>query len=218
MRPVSFTFPGNSPSAICASQTTSATGANAVINGSLRDYAALNVGVQQAIIGDGIQRTVTITSAANISTSTFTITGYDVLGNLLATTLGGPNATTVSTTTEFELVTAVTVGTTATQAFTVGTGSSGTTNWVQTDTYKTPFAVTVACNITTTGVVASVQDTPGDPNLPTFATGLIFTHPTLNAISVSAESNYAYPARFIRSVVSGLTASGAYTFTSAQAG
>ena len=169
-------------------------------------------------MGDGIQRTVTITSAGNISTSTFTITGYDVQNNLVATTLTGPNATTVSTTTEFNLVTNVAVGTTATQAFTVGTGSAGTTNWVQTDTFKTPFAVTVACNITTTAVVASVQDTPGNPNDATFATGLIFTHPTLNALSVSAESNYAYPARFIRSVVSGLTATGAYVFTSAQAG
>jgi len=218
MRPAQFTFTAPSVNAICATQTTTATSQAVAINGSLRDYSALDYQVQRAVVGAGIQRTITITSTGNISTSTISISGVTVNGVSLTTTVTGPNNTTASTTTEFAVVTAVSVGTIATTAFTIGTGSIGTTNWVQTDTFKTPFAVTVACNITATTTIASVQDTPGDVNDSAFATTMIFTHPTMSAISVSAESNYAYPARFIRSIVSGMTTSGNYVFTSAQAG
>ncbi len=227
MRPVIFTFSAPSVNSICATQPTTATSQSLQINGSNRDYAALGYQVQQAwaggitppdLNGQKIQRTITVTSTGNISTSTITITGYDVRGTLLSTSVTGPNNSTASTVTEFTVVTNVSVGTLATSPFTVGTGAIGSTNWVQTDTYKTPFAVTVACNIVATTVVATVQDTPGDPNDASFATTMIFNHPSLASISASAESNYAYPARFIRSVVSGMTASSSYTFTAAQAG
>jgi hypothetical protein len=227
MRPQVFQFSAPSVNSICATQTTTATGQSLQINGSLRDYAALDYQVQQAwvggivppnVIGAGIQRTITVTSTGNISTSTMTIVGYDTSGTLLSTSITGPNNSTASTTTEFMQVIQVSVGTIATTAFTVGTGAIGSTRWVQTDTFKTPFAVTVAANIVATTVVATVQDTPGDPNSASFATTMIFNHPTLSSISVSAESNYAYPARFIRSIVNGMTASSSYTFTAVQAG
>lgn len=218
MRPVIYQFSAPSVNSICATQTTTATDQRLQINGSLRDYSALDYQVQQAFVGSGIQRTITVTSTGNISTSTITITGYDTQGTLLSTSVTGPNNSTASTVTEFMQVVQVSVGTLATSPLTVGTGAIGSTRWIQTDTFKTPFAVTVAANIVATTVVATVQDTPGDPNSSSFATTMIFNHPTLASISASAESNYAYPARFIRSIVSGMTASSSYTFTAVQAG
>ncbi|KCZ47767.1 hypothetical protein [Hyphomonas sp. CY54-11-8] len=62
--------------------------------------------------GDGLAHLVTITSAANISALTITITGTDADGGALTEAITGPNATTVTGTKYFLTVTSVAISAT----------------------------------------------------------------------------------------------------------
>jgi hypothetical protein len=56
-----------------------------------------------------VPRAVSLTSAANISAVTFTITGYDLYGQRMTQAIAGPNANTVNTTKAFKSVISVAV-------------------------------------------------------------------------------------------------------------
>lgn len=160
MRPVIFTFPTQTTNSICATQTTTATDQALVINGALSNF---NVGVTPftAVVSPGVQRTITVTSTGNISTSTFTITGVDTSGYAVSTTLTGPNAATATTTAEFFRVTSISVGTIATTAFTVGVGVTGTSRWSMVDNFQNPVRIGVAV-VTATSAPVTIQHT-SDP-------------------------------------------------------
>jgi len=205
MRPAVFTIPVPVVNAICATQSFTATSQTVVINGSLKDPK-----YYRAFVGAGIQRTINIFCTGNISTSTFTITGFDLRGTALTTSFAGPTGNVTATTpgalatcgTEFYEVSNVTCGTAATTPFTVGTGATGVTNWVQGDVNKNPFAMTVA--VITTTYAITVQDTPD--NVQSTSSPNVFNHATLVATVSNTESNYAYPARFVRAIFVATTA------------
>jgi len=217
MRPTVISFPAPSVNAVCATQTTTAASQALTLNGSLSNIALSNgQGYSPLVVFPGIQRAISVTSTGNISTSTFSITGYDTRSVLLTTTLTGPNNTTVNTTTEFNKITAVSVGTLASSAFTVGTSATGSSTWVQGDSFISPFAVTVAVG-TVTSAPITIQDTPND--VQSAAPTLIFNHSSLATVTVSAESNYAFPARFMRFICTSTgTATGDSQVTFIQSG
>ena len=62
--------------------------------------------------GDNLSHLTTITSAANLSALTFTITGKDASGVALTETITGPNATTVTGTKYFSSITSISVSAT----------------------------------------------------------------------------------------------------------
>ncbi len=110
--------------------------------------------------GDGLAHQVNITSAANISAITFTLTGTDADGVALTEAVTGPNATTVESTGYFKTVTSIAISATL-GANTVDLG------WV--DEFVTPtimlnsYAQGVSANIDVTGTIDyTVQATNSD--------------------------------------------------------
>ena len=200
MRPVIFSFPTQTVNSVCATQTTTATDQSLVLNGSLSNF---NAGVTPfaVTVAPGIQRTITLTSTGNISSSTFTISGIDTSGYAVSTTLTGPNNATATTVAEFFKVTAISVGTIATSAFTAGVGITGTSRWAMVDTFQNPVVVTVAIN-TVTSAPVSIQHT-FDP-ISTSTSPMIIAATGLTSITTSTNLSYnenatAYRAIFIAS-------------------
>jgi hypothetical protein len=203
VRPVTFSFPTFTQNEICATQTTTAASQGAIINGSLSNINIQNgQGYTPEAVAVGIQRPVAIFSTGNISTSTFTISGYDCRATgLLSTSFAGPTGTAipVKSATEFNRVVAVSVGTLASSNFTVGFGPSGSTNWVNLDKFQDPFNVTISVTVST-GTPITIQDTPLDLNQVVPAAAFTFNHSTLATVTISAQSNYAYPVSYARAI------------------
>ena len=118
---------------ICASQTTSAA-ANLTLNGALcitvngNSIYAPALGSVLAITADGAwARKIGITSDANDSGITFTVTGTDVNGKALSETITGPSSTTAYTTmsaaANFKSVTKISTSGATTGNITVGTAA-----------------------------------------------------------------------------------------------
>lgn len=214
MRQIRYTFPAAVTTAICTAQTLGAAGTFA-IDGTLADLPSASRGVRRVKLA-GIQRTITLTSTGNISGVNFTIVGIDLRGIAVTETIAGPNNNTVTTTAQYAEVDSVTTNAAVATATSLGTGSTGVTNWTLMDHFKNPFAATVACVLTATASW-TVQDTPDDANDITI-TPTAFNHPVLAAITASAESNYAFPARFIRGVMNSSSGSGAAVMSIMQTG
>ena len=215
MRPVIFSFPTQTVNGVCATQTTTATDQSLVLNGSLSNF---NAGVTPfaVTVAPGIQRTLTITSTGNISTATFTITGIDTSGYAVSTTLTGPNNATATTVAEFFKVTAISVGTIATSAFTVGVGITGTSRWAMVDTFQNPVVVTVAIN-TVTSAPVSIQHT-FDP-ISTSTSPMIISATGLTTITTATNLSYSENATAYRAIfVATGTATGAAQVNIIQSG
>ena len=202
MRPVIFSFPTQTVNSVCATQTTTATDQSLVLNGSLSNF---NAGVTPfaVTVAPGIQRSITLTSTGNISSSTFTISGIDTSGYAVSTTLTGPNNSTATTVAEFFKVTAISVGTIATSAFTAGVGITGTSRWVVIDNYQNPVITSVAITMNTaTTSLVSIQHT-FDP-ISTTTTPTVTAATGLSSIGTSTNLTYnenatAYRAIFLAS-------------------
>ena len=136
---------------ICASQTPSA-GA-LTINGALASGGVATLDVQRRVL---------ITTAADESARTFTITGTNWAGNTVSQTIDGPNASTGSTTISFKTVTSVTISGNAAGAVTVGTNGVADSPWVRFDDFA-PNYISVNCVVDGTANY-SVQTSLDDPN------------------------------------------------------
>ena len=217
MRPVIFSFPTQTVNGVCATQTTTTTDQPLALNGSLSNF---NAGVTpfEAIVAPGIQRAITLTSTGNISTSTFTITGIDTSGYAVSTTLTGPNNGTATTVAEFFKVTAISVGTIATSAFTVGVGITGTSRWAVLDTFQNPVAVSLAITMNTaTTSLVTVQRT-FDP-ISTTTTPVAVTAVGLSEIGTSTSLTYSDNATAYRAIwLASTTATGTMNVNFNQSG
>lgn len=136
---------------ICASQTPSA-GA-LTINGALASGGVATLDVQRRVL---------ITTAADESAKTFTVTGTNWAGNIVSQTIDGPNASTGATTISFKTVTSVTISASAAGAVTVGTNGVADSPWVRFDDFA-PNYISVNCVVDGT-VNYSVQTSLDDPN------------------------------------------------------
>ena len=100
--------------AVAALQTTAGAGDFTLTSSSVSD-------------GSNMATTVTLTSAGNISSVNFTITGTDENGNAVTETRLGPNANTVTTTEAFLTVTSVSVDAAVGTNTSVGFSATSTT-------------------------------------------------------------------------------------------
>lgn len=228
MRPVIFSYPAADYNAIAATQNiTTSTGAYVTLNGDLT-----NVGAQaftpsgSYAIFPGIQRTIGVFSTGNLSAVVFYASGLDTRGVVATASFvgasGGSSAATDAFATglgEFHRVNVLFCTAAATSNFTAGTGATGSTRWSRSDIHQDPFNMTVAVIISgATTSIMTVQDTPD--NAETSTAPVTFNHSSLATVSASAQSNYAYPARFVRGVVTAMTATagGAAQLSLLQAG
>jgi hypothetical protein len=213
-KPHTWTFPTASTANIAQSQTS--TGTPLVINGSLLDTAATMKNVFRVKL-DGIERTVTLTgTGADLSAVTFTVSGVDLNGNVLATGISGPTGTTtVATTNFFATINAIGLsGSISTSVVTAGTGPNGRTNWYEANNWVQGGLMTLSLGMTTTGGSITVQDCQ-EAN-PTATSATIFAHPTLATVTQSAHSNYDFPPRWVRATATSFT--GSFGFTIIQGG
>jgi hypothetical protein len=214
MRPVVFSFPAADADGIALAQQLGAAG-NLILNGAL--IGPIQPGTIGRYASPGIQRQLTLTSAGNLSTVNFAIVGTDLRGTAITEIIAGPNASTVTTVNQFATVTQITASGPVGTDVTVGTASTGVTNWYESDLHKNPTNMTLTLVITATADV-TVQDTPVDVQARAPLSTEIFNHPTLAAVTASAESNYAFPPRFVRAVMNSSSGAGAFDFTIIQPG
>jgi len=130
MRPITQTLTLSAAvgNAVCASQTPSGAGA-LIING-----ANATGGVYTA--QNGTPRHLTITTNANESTKTFTITGTDRHGAAMSfVTVGASSATTTTYPVAFNTITSVTVSAATAGAITIGFAAASHTGWIPLDRY-----------------------------------------------------------------------------------
>jgi hypothetical protein len=215
MRQVTYSYPAPDYNAIAATQSwTTATGSYVVINGDVSQAIQGTPGqnTDRYAVLPGIQRTIGVFSTGNLSSVVFYASGLDTNGRVVTASFvgatGGSSTASDSFATftaEFHQVNYIYATSAATSAFTIGTGATGSTRWVMTDKFKNPFNMSISV-ITATIAAITVQDTPQDPNTSTAP--VTFNHSTLATVTVSAQSNYAYPVNFTRAIVTTNTASG----------
>lgn len=214
MRPARFVFSAAATTAVALAQTTAGSGA-LILNGTA--VGPIQPGlVAFAQFDAGIDRTVSLTSTGNLSGANITITGLTTNNVAVSQTIAGPNNNTVFTTTLFNRVTAVSTDGALATAMSVGSGTTGVTNWYTLDYFQSPVSVGLWLQITAT-ISVTVQLTP-DPFTSTAAVPHTFNHAYLTAITSDAASALPYGARGVRALINSSSGSGAAIFTVIQAG
>lgn len=194
MRPLAFSY---SPStvdedAVALNQTLVAAG-DLALDGAL-------VTDDVAVFDD--QQIVTITSAGNLSSRTFTVYGTDKNQIAISEALAGPNANTVSTTLNFKTVTRVAVSNSVGTNVRVGVSGLGGSMPYVLDQYLTPFNVTIGV-FEYTGGTYELQYTFEDvfaPDFPTRDDQAWTTHPTMSAKTAVADATLDNPVTAVRFV------------------
>lgn len=201
-RPKQYSWPAPDADGICASQTLGAAGAF-TINGALRDLPATQQGVNRVVLA-GIQRTVSITCAADISTVNFTIVGTDLRGAAVTETLAGPDTTptTVETTAEYHTITSVTADASVGTATTIGTGTTGQTNWYTFDYYIAPVAISLQADISGT-INYTVRTT--DDDVQTDSAPAVTAVSGMSGATADAAASLTVPWRAVQGVVNSST-------------
>lgn len=200
-----------SANCICLSQTPSA--GNLLINGALASGGVATLDVQRRVL---------ITTVADETGKTFTVSGTNSTGNLISQTVDGPNASTVATTISFKTVTSVSISAGAAGAVTVGTNTVADSVWVRFDDFA-PNYISVNC-VTSGTVNYTVQTTLDDPNDATspVAAGSVSFQNALDTNLVSQSSaksgGIQYAPTFARVVLNSGTGSVRGTFLQSSNG
>lgn len=210
MRPIVLNFGGLAAAdadGICQSQTPGGA-VDLTLNGAL---VTGGVGVLD------IARRVLITTTADESGKTFTITGTDWFGNTITETMTGPNNTTGYTELDFKTVTSIAVSAATAGALTVGTNGIASTQPVPLDIHGRPD---VSLQVVVSGTIDWTVQQTLDPMFAV-ATGSSpnwFDHPDANMVAetTNKQGNYAYIPTGTRLLVNSGTGTG--TFTVVQAG
>lgn len=214
MRPARFVFSAAVTTAVALAQTTAGAGSLA-LNGTLVGSVQPGL-VAFAQFDAGSDRTVSLTSTGNLSAANVTITGFTANNVAVTQTISGPNNNTVYTTSLFNRVTGVSSDGALGTAMSVGSGTTGQTNWYTLDYYQSPISVGLWLQITAT-ISVTVQLTP-DPFTSTTTAPHTFNHAYLTAITADAASALPYGARGVRALINSSSGSGAAVFTVIQAG
>ena len=93
-----------------------------------------------------LARTITLTSTDNLSGVNFTIFGTDQFGNFISEILVGPNADTVTSVNQYNTITAISSSGNYTN-FSIGSGSTGTFQWIKLNTFNIDPNVTIAVEL-----------------------------------------------------------------------
>ena len=151
-------------------------------------------------------RRVLITTAADESSRTFTITGTTFTNTAISETVAGPNIGTIASNIDFKTVTSVNISGDAAGAVTVGTNGVAGSSWVRFDNWALP-QISIQVDVYGTANF-TVQQTLDDPNfvgaeLITPADVVWVNHPDTNLVgsSTGAQGNYGYMPIFARIVL-----------------
>lgn len=194
---------------ICLSQTPGGAGA-LTLNG-----AFVTGGV--AVLDTA--RRVIVTSAANETGRTFTITGTSYNGRVQSETITGANAGASQTALDYKTVTSVTISGAASGALTVGTNSVASSRWLRLDEWA-HAQVSIQCDVTGS-VVYTVQQTLDDPNDPTNPVALSAVnwvdHADTQLVNATTtkQGNYGYVPLYARVTLASGTGSVALTLVQA---
>jgi hypothetical protein len=206
--PKVYTWPVPGANTIALLQTYGAA-ATLILNGTLNGSQPNNY-----VNFGGYSRLITLTSVNNLSAINITITGT-LNGVAQTETLAGPNANTVASTKNFSTITSITTNGAIT-AMSVGTGTTGFTNWFTFDEHTSVANLAVAVNVTGT-INYSFQVTLDD--VQTNATPLCFTPvTTLTGASTDILGNYTAPFLYGRILVNSSGADGTLIATFVQQG
>ena len=215
-RPVKIDWPASDEHAICLPQQLAAAG-NLILNGAL----VKREGSIAYAEFTSLERTVTLTSAADLSGINFTINGT-LRGNVVSIPYTGPNATTDETIALFTTITSIHADAPVPADISIGSGLTGNTFWVPSDFNRSVNSATVGVNVLAGNITYSFETCLEDP----FKTAAPFiftpidgvTIPTIPpatamaAATVSCVANYAWPTHSSRIRVSAANATGALDF------
>lgn len=199
-----------SGNAIALTQTPSGAGA-LTLNGAL---------VTGGVAVLDTARRVAVTTAANETARTFTITGTAANGKVQSETITGANAGTTFTALDYKTVTSVTISGAASGAITVGTNTVASSRWLRMDEWA-HAQVGLQCDVSGS-VVYTVQQTLDNPNDPTWPVAPAAVnwvdHPDALLVNatVTRQGNYGYVPLYVK--VTLLSGTGSVTLTAVQAG
>ena len=203
--PAIFTWPVPDTQAISLTQSIGAAG-NLLINGHLA-YTTI-------VTFLGFGRTVSLTSANDNSGVNFTITGSRY-GNPIIETIAGPNADTVETVNVFDTITSITADA-AVNGVSAGTGTTGATNWFNSNYHRNVLGQTIQVVVTGT-INYTYQTTLDDVQTNTTPT----TFPTivnLTAATTNQIGSYFAPARYSKISINSSTGTGSLVATFLEQG
>lgn len=105
--------------------------------------ATASINLNYPLIFPNFERTLTLTSAGNNSGTTFTIHGTNIYGVPITETFAGPNANTVTSALQYSTITSI--GTSGNYTnLSIGSGSTGTSQWIKVNTFNTYPSITIA--------------------------------------------------------------------------
>jgi hypothetical protein len=168
----------------------------------------------------GAPRRVLITTTANETGVTFTVTGTNKAGDVLSEDVTGVNNTTTYTALDFYSVTSVTNSAALAGNVTIGTNGIGGSPWVMLDPWALP-AVAVQINVSGTVNYTLQQslDDPNDPTNPTTAASMTWIDSADTAVvgaTTAQQTNYAFTPRYVRVLLN--SGGGSATATIIQSG
>jgi hypothetical protein len=164
-------------------------------------------------------RRVIITSAADDSSITFTVSGTDRYGNSISEAITGTNASIAVSTKDFKTVTSIVVTGNA-GSIKVGTNTKGSSAWVPIDRNVTPINIGIGCEITSgASLNYTVEHTYDDIQDATVLTGTVhvFAHSSIASKTADFEGSYSAPINAFRITLNTWT-SGTVRMNSIQAG
>lgn len=159
-------------------------------------YDVTNIATSQ-VIADGGQsnRSVALTSTANLSSVQFTIAGFGPTG-VVTQTITGPNNSTVYTTTSYTILSSIIPNATfiGASGVTAGFGTSGYTNMFHPSQWVADFDMGLAIVVSGT-VNYTVQQTFDDIFNTSFANLFFFPSDDAGVVNstTSKDSNFAFP-------------------------
>lgn len=173
--------------------------------------------------GDALAHQVTLTSGANLSAITLTVTGTDADGKTQTEAITGPNITTVNGSKYFLTVTSVTASSTlGANTMDIGIKDDAVSKTIPINWKTSPVNIGFAVDITGT-IDYTVQHTfedlyqEGPNNLNIFpAQGTWYNNSSVAAKTVDTDGNYAAPIRAMRLMINSLTAGATVELTILQ--
>lgn len=169
----------------------------------------------------GAPRRVLITTTADETSVTFTVTGANRAGDVLSEDVAGVNNTSTYTALDFYTVTSVTNSAALAGNVTIGTNGIGGSPWVRFDDYA-PNGVAIQCTVSGT-VNYTIQQTLDDPNSPTNAVApaamawVSSSDTNVVGATTTQQSNYNFTPVFARILLNSGTGTVTGTFLQASA-
>lgn len=162
--------------------------------------------------GDSLAHLVTLTSAANLSAITITVTGEDPDGNPQTEDITGPNANTVTGTKYFSSISSVSASATlGVNTMDIGWNAVAVSKAIPLSYINETFSV--GMGITVTGTVNyTIQHTFTDVFNNVTTSQNWFNHSTLTSKTASADGNYAFNIFATRLEINSVTAGATVTW------